>query len=175
MLKSTTNNKAREIPHLRANCAPTDCSPIIVTVHVGDVPLHAPVQPRKVCFRLVLAVSKMLVPTLNAAEHCFPQLIPFGLPTTVPAPVTATFNVYCCEGATNVAATDRVVVIVVSQVPRPAQSPLHPVKTLPPVGVAVSETGASTGRRTEHVAPQSIPLPVTTPVPFPCVATDSDH
>jgi hypothetical protein len=44
------------------NVAVTDRAALIVTVHVGDVPLHAPPQPPNVCVALVVAVSVTIVP-----------------------------------------------------------------------------------------------------------------
>ena len=155
--------------------APTDLSLNMGTVQVSDAPLQAPVHPTKACFRAGLAVSVTLVPTVKDFEHVVPQLIPFGLLVTLPEPVRVTLSVYCWVGGTNVADTDRAAVIVVSQVPVPLQSPLHPVKMLPFVGVAASDTAVLASSRIEQVAPQSMPLPATVPVPPPALVTDNCH
>jgi hypothetical protein len=99
---------------LQSKFAPTDVLPIMGTVQVGDVPLQAPVHPRNL-----------------------------GLLVTPPLPPTVKLSVYCWVGGTNVEVTDRAAAIVVLQAPVPVQSPLHPVKTLPLVGVAANEIAVS--------------------------------
>lgn len=61
----------------------------IDTMHVLDVPLHAPLQPVKVDPADAMADSVTRVPALNWALHRLPQLMPEGLDTTVPLPVPA--------------------------------------------------------------------------------------
>ena len=60
------------------------------------------------------------------------------VPLPVPAPLTV--SVYIGTGAVNVAVTFRACVIDTTHAPVPVQWPLHPVKVLPPVGVAFSVT-----------------------------------
>ena len=57
-------------------------------VQVGDVPLalQSPVHPRKTCFWAGFAVNVTLVPTVNACEHLFLQLMPLGSLPTDPEP-----------------------------------------------------------------------------------------
>ena len=78
-----------------ANVPPTDRSLHIANVQVGDVPLQAPVHSTNVSFFVVLAVNVTLVPAAKVCAHCFPQLSPLGLLTTVPEPVKATLSVNC--------------------------------------------------------------------------------
>src|SRR5512141_3249187 len=132
-------------------------------VQVSAVPraAQAPVHPRKVCFFAGFAVNVTSVPTVKHCAHCLPQLIPFGLLLTDPDPVTLTVNWNFWVAGTNVAMADRLAVMSGLQVPVPLQSPLQPVKTLPTAGVAVSETAVPSSSRTEHAAPQLMPLPVT--------------
>ena len=59
------------------------------TVQLTDVPLavQSPDHPRKTCLLAGLAVKVTLVPTVNACEHFFLQLMPLGLLVTDPEPV----------------------------------------------------------------------------------------
>src|SRR5258708_15169913 len=63
--------------------------------------------------------------------------------------------------------------MITAQVWVPEQAPLHPVKTEPAAGIAVSVTVVPLAIPAEHVAPQLIPptLLVTVPVPLPCLVT----
>src|SRR2546422_863502 len=90
----------------------------------------------------------------------------------VPVPVLETVNVRFCN--VNIAVTEPAWLIVTWHVPVPAQpSPLHPVKSLPVAGVAVSVTTAAAGKGAEQVDPQSIPAGelVTVPEPLPVLDT----
>ena len=73
---------------VQLNRAPTTSSFIMITVQSGNVPdeLQAPVHPRNVCFFVILIDNVTLVPIGNDAEHCLPQLRPFGLLAMVPGP-----------------------------------------------------------------------------------------
>lgn len=73
--------------------APTALSPCICRVQVSAVPLHAPDQPRKLCFLAGFAVSVTLVPVLKVFVQVLPQLMPFGELVTVPDPVRVTLSV----------------------------------------------------------------------------------
>ena len=69
--------------------AVTAVGAISVTLQV-PVPLQPPpVQPVKVEPTVGVAVSVIVVPWLNVAEHVAPQLMPAGDEVTVPAPVPA--------------------------------------------------------------------------------------
>jgi hypothetical protein len=75
----------------RVKFALTDLAEVKVTVHVGLVPEHAPVQPVKDAPGAGVAVSVTAEPVGRLtvqAEAPFPQLIP--PPLTVPLPVTLT-------------------------------------------------------------------------------------
>src|ERR1700682_3338472 len=65
--------------------------------------------------------------------------------------------------------------MVTVQVRVPEQAPLHPAKTEPAAGVAVSVTVVPLAKLAEQVAPQLIPptLLVTVPVPLPCLLTSN--
>ena len=52
----------------------TDVLLLIVTVQVGTVPAHAPLQPAKVVLEGGVAVKVITVPALNFAEQVLPQL-----------------------------------------------------------------------------------------------------
>jgi hypothetical protein len=105
------------------------------------------------------------------------QLIPAGLLTTVPWPVPAKFTVSVSLAATTaakVAVTLSLDATVTLQVPVPEHPPpLHPVKVLPPVGVAVSVTCVFGAKLAEQAVPQLIPPEelVTVPVPVPAKTT----
>jgi hypothetical protein len=72
-----------------------------------------------------------------------------------------------------VAVTFLAAAIVSTQLPVPVQSPLQPVNTLPASAVAASVTSLSVATSTWQVAPQSMPLPVTRPLPAPLRCTVS--
>jgi hypothetical protein len=65
--------------------------------------------------------------------------------------------------------------VTVHVVALPAQSPVHPTKTLPDDALAVSVTGVPAGTDDEQLAPQLIPggLLVTVPEPVPVRDTDT--
>jgi hypothetical protein len=63
----------------------------MVTLHVGKLPEHEPVQFTKLNPAAGVAVSVTVVPCVNFAEQLLPQLIcvpftPPGFPVTVPLP-----------------------------------------------------------------------------------------
>ena len=73
---------------MRPNVAVTLLLPSMVTVHVVDVPVHAPDQPVSVEPAVGVAVNVTVVPAV--------KLVPAGELVTVPLPVPAllTLNVY---------------------------------------------------------------------------------
>jgi hypothetical protein len=111
----------------------------IKTVQVVAVPPQAPVQPRNVEPMAAVAVSVTVVGGVNAAEQTFapvPQLIAPLFPLTFPLPLTVTASV-----GRKVAVTVRGPLIVsVHVTPVPVQPLLHPQKTNPSSGSAVSVT-----------------------------------
>jgi len=158
---------------VEANVAVTPRAAVMLTVHLGAVPLHAPPQPENVAPLVGVAVSVIVVPELNVALHALPplpQLI--EAPVTRPGPETDTFNgnVLEPEPPLNVAITvfdaSKVTVQVVAV---PVQAPLQPVNVAPAPGVAVSVALDPAVRfaLVQVVAPfpQLIPLPVTVPLP----------
>ena len=70
--------------------------------------------------------------------HIDGQLIPDGELVTVPLPATLTLSVYWV--CANVAVTLCAAFIVTTQLPKPLQAPLQPLKPQPSAGVAVSVT-----------------------------------
>lgn len=63
--------------------------------------------------------------------------------------------------------------MVTVQVEAPEQAPLHPVNREPDAGVAVRVTVVPSSNSAEQVAPQSIPEPLTAPLPPPPLETVS--
>lgn len=61
--------------------------------------------------------------------------------------------------------------MVSAQAPLPLQSPLQPVNALPAAGVATRLTALPEANASAQVAPQSMPLPDTLPVPAPALLT----
>ena len=89
------------------------------------------------------AFNKTEVPAENEAEHVVPQLIPVGTLLTSPVPVPAALILIAYPGAgagPNVAVTASLAVMLTLHDPVPLQAPLHPLKTLPDVGVAARLT-----------------------------------
>jgi len=61
-------------------------------------PLQAPAKPPKLKPEPAVAVNVTDVPEAKLAVQAEGQLIPAGLLTTVPLPVTLTVNCTCCRG-----------------------------------------------------------------------------
>jgi hypothetical protein len=57
------------------------------TEQVALMPLHAPLQPKKIEPEAGVAVSVTLAPWVKGALHLVPQLIPLGDEITVPLPL----------------------------------------------------------------------------------------
>jgi hypothetical protein len=158
------------------NVAETLRAAVMLTEHVGPVPLQDPPQPPNIAPPAGVAVSVTVVPELNVALHLvalFPQLI--EAPATWPGPETDTFRGKVpAEPPLNVAITFLDASNVSEHVvPVPAQAPLQPVKVAPGAGAAVrvAPDPAAWFGLVQVVAPppQLIPLPVT--VPFPITDT----
>jgi hypothetical protein len=92
----------------------------------------------------------------------------------VPAKVTVRVSLTITTAAAKVAVTLSLDATVTLQAPLPEHPPpLHPVKVLPPVGVAVSVTCVFGAKLAEQAGTQLIPPEelVTVPVPVPAKAT----
>lgn len=116
---------------------------VIVSVHVVEVPLHAPPQPVNVAPETRVAVKVTLAFTVTFALHVvppLPQLIP--PPVTLPLPVTVTVNATVeLVPLENVAVTVFALVIETVHVGvMPLQAPPQPVNVAPDPGVAVRVT-----------------------------------
>jgi hypothetical protein len=122
------------------NVAATDVAAVIVTTQI-PVPLQPPpLHPANTDPAPGAAVNVTTVPLVKLAAQVAPQSIPAGALVTVPAPLPAFVTVSRNVGV-NVAVTVVVAVSVTTHVPVPVHPPpLHPVKTDPAVGVAVSVT-----------------------------------
>lgn len=98
-----------------------------------------PVQPTNVESVAGVAVMTTWELLTNNAEHSVPQLIPAGLDVTVPLPDLVTESVK--RDSVNVAATDRLLVMVTVHVAPDAESqPVHPVKVESDPAAAVNVT-----------------------------------
>jgi hypothetical protein len=156
------------------NVAVTALVLVIVTVHVGAVPAHAPPQPLKVAPAAGVAVSVTEAPdgmfALQAAPP-LPQLIP--VPVTWPLPLTETESRNVepppPPPVVNVAVTDFAAFISTLQVVLvPVQDPPQPEKVAPAAVDAVSVTVEFAVWPAVHAVaplPQLIPPPLTLPVP----------
>jgi len=121
-------------------------SPLIDTVHVGVVPLHAPDQPTKMELASGVAVIVTVwagvvfaIETLQVGSHPVVQLAPPPAIVPPPLPIGLTVSVYFA-GA-NWANTERSPLIdTVQVVALPLQTPSQPTKTDVAFGVAVSVT-----------------------------------
>ena len=156
------------------NAAMTEVAAFTVTAQV-PVPEQAPLQPAKEEPVVGLAVSVMAVPGVTDCEHVAPQLMPAGLPTTVPEPVPLLVTDSVTGAKLNVAVTDIAALTVTVQMPVPEQAPLQLAKDEPAAGVAVRVMAVPGVTGCEQVVPQSMPagLLVTVPEPVPLLVTDS--
>lgn len=140
-------------------------------MHVA-VPRQAPLQPLNDDPEAGAAVSVTTVPLANEAEQVEPHSIPGGLLVTVPAPGPALVTVKAYVGA-KVAVTNLAAVMLMVQVPVPAQAPPQPANVEPTAAVAVKVTLEPFTNDAAQVGPQEIPagLLVTVPAPLPCFVT----
>jgi hypothetical protein len=154
------------------NVAETLFAAVMLTVHLGVVPAHAPPQPPKVAALPGVAVNVTVVPELKVALHVLaplPQLI--DAPVTRPGPETDTLsgNVPAAPPLKLAVTVFDASNVTVQLVAVPLQAPLQPVKVAPAAGVAVSvmvEPAAWFGLvQVVAPAPQLIPVPVTVPLP----------
>ncbi len=149
-----------------ANVAVTDRFELIATAQVGPAPLQSPPQPVNVVPPTPAAVSWTLVPAVYSCVQSPGQSMP--VPVTRPLPVTETVRSRLLGGTgANAVVTDLSAVITTAQVAAaPLQLPPQPVKLMPVPGDAVSWTLVPEGYCCVQSPGQSIPLPVTRPVPF---------
>src|SRR5262245_53722012 len=91
--------------------------------------------------------------------------VPVTLP--VPVPPTVTFSGNSVGGALKFALTVTSPSITTLQAPVPLQPPAQPANVEPPVAVAVSVTVAPGAYSSLQSPGQSMPSPVTRPVPVP--------
>jgi hypothetical protein len=110
-----------------------------VTVQIGLLPLHAPVQPTKDEPVVAVAVRVTGVPWLKVALQVCPQLMPAGVLTTLPLPVPPRVTANAGE-VLKLAITEAFCVNVTLQAPMPLQEPDHPAKKEFCAGAAVSVT-----------------------------------
>src|SRR5262249_45483987 len=137
-----------------ANVAVTDFATFMPMKQLA-VPEHAPpLQPRNTWPLPGAAVSVTPWPIVNAAGHVPPQLVPAGLPVTVPMPGDETGS---WAGPVNGAVTLEDEFTVTVQVPIPAHAPLQPPKVEPAAGVGVSVTEVPELKLALHVLPQLMP------------------
>jgi hypothetical protein len=68
------------------------------SISLHTEPLHAPAKPPKLKPEPAVAVNVTDVPEAKLAVQAEGQLIPAGLLTTLPLPVTETVNCACCCG-----------------------------------------------------------------------------
>ena len=107
------------------------------------------------------------------ALQVLPQLTPTGVLLTTPEPDPNFAMVKSDIGtAVNVAVTDRFTSITIEQLV-PAQSPLHPAKIEPTLGVAVKATVIPGAKPALQVPGQDIPLGLLVTVPAPAIVTVS--
>jgi hypothetical protein len=157
----------------RPKRALTVTSPDTVTVFWGyrrDVPRYMPADTDPLS-GLVARVT--VVPLATVPEQLLPQSIPG--PVTVPVPQPPLRMVSVSYSRVKVAVTFLLPLMVTVQ-PFPAvlSHPSQPVKDELVLGVAVRVTTVPPARLKEQVLPQSIPPPVTVPLPVPSRWTDSE-
>lgn len=152
-----------------AKVAVTDWLEVMLKLQV-PVPLQDPLQPSKIDPAAGTALSVTCVPLSNIALQELPQLIPAGLLVTVPPPLPARLTVSTGATATaKFAVNVWLLSKVMTQAPVPVQIPLHPMKTEPAAGVAVSVILDPEGKSALQVFPQLMPegMLVTVPEPLP--------
>lgn len=137
-----------------------------VTVHVFAVPEQLlPLHPLKYCPEPGASVRVILVLVPKFAVQVPGQLMPAGLLTTVPVPVTATVRESPPLKAAEMLVAAVSVMVHVLAVPEQLP-PLQPLKKLFTVGFSVRVTCVFDAKLAEHVPGQLIPagLLVTDPV-----------
>jgi hypothetical protein len=121
---------------LTANVADTVLAASIVTEHVDDVPLQAPLHPEKVKPVEGAAAKVTTVPLLKVLLQLEAQELPSEKPTP-PVPEMVRFNARVTTAAEKVADTFLASLIVTVQVEEvPAQAPPQPAKVNPAAGAA---------------------------------------
>jgi len=86
-----------------------------------------------------VAVTVTFVPVVYS-EQLLPQDVPVGFSVIVPLPVWEVFSLYLTAFCENVAPTDLLEFICITQLPVPVQSPDQLAKVYPLAGVAVKVT-----------------------------------
>jgi hypothetical protein len=154
-----------------SNLAVTARARLIVTSQL-PVPEQAPLQPENTEPVAGVAVSATTVPVSNWTPHAPPQLSPFGVEVTLPAPAPALVTVSANCFTLQVAVTLRAWLIVTWQLPVPVHAPPQPENSEPVAGVAVNVTTVPVSNGTLHAVPQLTPsgLEVTVPAPAPAFA-----
>jgi hypothetical protein len=160
------------------NCAVTDWLVLRLTVHVGLVPVQAPLQPVNWDPLAGLAVRPMDVPCRNETDcegQPVEQLMPVGLLVTLPCPVPVLDTVSSRLVWVKVAVTDRLACMLTTQLPVPLHAPDQPAKVESLAAAAVSVTVLLLVKVAEQALPQLMPegLLVTKPEPVPSLATVS--
>jgi hypothetical protein len=141
----------------------------MVTLQVFPLVLSHPNQVANTEPELGVAVRVTLVPSDTAKEQVLPQLIP--PPVTVPLP-SPDFWTERVRSGPKVAVTALSWLMLTAQVlPLKLSHPDQLRTSEPTLGVAVSVTLPA--RLSEQSLPQSIPGPVTVPLPLPDRDTDS--
>lgn len=169
MRHGVAGTKLRPGGPIWANVANIVRAEFMVTVHVC-VPVQAPLHPVNVDPDAGTVVSVTVLPLVKFAEHVTPQLMDPSLLVTVPPPVPCLLTVrtnVCVKIADTVCAEFMVTVHACM----PEQAPLHPAKTDPGAGSAVSVTVVPLLKFAVHVTPQLMDpsLLVTVPFPAPCL------
>jgi hypothetical protein len=114
------------------------------------------------------------VPLGKLAVQLVPQLMPAGELVTVPAPLPALLAVKSTGCRPKSAVTVVAALSVTVQAPVPVHPPpLHPLKSEPASGAAVSVTMVPLGKLAEQLVPQLMPAGelVTVPTPLPALLT----
>lgn len=138
----------------------TEASVVRATVHVPTPAQAAPLQPAKDDPGPGVAVSTTEVPTLRAAEHVLPQLMPAGELVIVPAPppLSATVSVaWAGGGGPKLAVTLLSESIFTLQLLVPEHAPPQPVNMNPVLGATVRAMVDPATKLVLQVAPQLIP------------------
>lgn len=150
------------------NVAVTVFADVIETLHVGDVPLHAPPQPVKVAPAAGVAVRVTVAFCDSFAVHVAPAPQAIPPPLTVPLPLTVTVSVVAValEKLAVTALSAFIGIVHVATIPVQL-APFQPMNVEPAAGVAVSVIDWPSGSGAEH---GELPLPqLITPAPVPPV------
>jgi len=131
-----------------AKLAPTLSAAFIVTVQVGALPEHAPVQPTKVLPDAGAADSVTTVPRGYEWLHVLEpvQLMPGGFEVTEPAPPTVTWSGSICPACAKWAETFWAALATITQsAVVPEHAPPHPINVWSVAGAALRVTVVPNG------------------------------